>query len=49
MIQELERLQGELRRIILIAHQDEIAEAFPNGYAVRLVDGSTTAALVTDR
>lgn len=47
MIQELERLQGELRRIILITHQEEISEAFPNSYAVSLVDGASSVVLVT--
>ena len=39
MKQELRRLAGELPRIVLVTHQEEIAQAFPRGYAIRLVDG----------
>lgn len=45
MIQELNQLQTELQRIILVSHQDEITEAFSNCYAVALLDGASRVSL----
>jgi exonuclease SbcC len=41
MIQELQNLRGHLNCILLVSHQEEIAEAFPDGYRFELKDGST--------
>jgi DNA repair exonuclease SbcCD ATPase subunit len=43
MIQELHNLKGQLRCILLVSHQEEFADAFPDGYRFELVDGSTVA------
>lgn len=45
MITVLTELQMELDRIILVSHQEEIAEAFPNCYAVQLVEGASRVSL----
>lgn len=45
MIDELQRLQGQLARIILVSHQEEFASAFPNRYCFRLEPGGTRVAL----
>jgi DNA repair exonuclease SbcCD ATPase subunit len=45
MISVLQDLQTKLERIILVSHQEEIAEVFPNGYTVRLVDGAARVTL----
>ncbi len=41
MIQELQNLRGQLQRILLISHQDEFVNAFPDGYRCQLVNGET--------
>jgi DNA repair exonuclease SbcCD ATPase subunit len=41
MIEELEHLRGQLRCILLVSHQEEFADAFPDGYRFRLTDGMT--------
>jgi DNA repair exonuclease SbcCD ATPase subunit len=41
MIQELQNLRGFLKRILLVSHQEEFADAFHDGYHFELVDGST--------
>jgi DNA repair exonuclease SbcCD ATPase subunit len=41
MIQELQHLRGFLKRIMLVSHQEEFADAFPDGYRFELVDGAT--------
>ena len=41
MIQELNNLRGQLRCILLVSHQEEFADAFPDCYWCELVDGST--------
>lgn len=41
MIQELHNLRGHLRRILLVSHQEEFADAFPDGYRFELCDGTT--------
>ncbi len=43
MIQELHQLKDQLRRIILVSHQEEFAETFPAGYQLSLEAGSTRA------
>jgi DNA repair protein SbcC/Rad50 len=40
MIQELQNLRGHLECILLVSHQEEFAEAFPDGYKFELADGS---------
>lgn len=46
MIQELNELQTRLARIILVSHQEEFFSAFPNGYAVELVNGASQVSLI---
>jgi DNA repair exonuclease SbcCD ATPase subunit len=41
MIQELHNLKGQLRCILLVSHQEEFAEAFPDGYRFEMADGTT--------
>ena len=41
MIQELQRLQGIMERIVLVSHQESFADAFPHGYRFALVNGET--------
>jgi DNA repair protein SbcC/Rad50 len=41
MIQELQNLRGFLKRILLVSHQEEFADAFSDGYRFELSDGST--------
>ncbi len=41
MIDELDHLRGQLRCILLVSHQEEFADAFPDGYRFRLTDGMT--------
>jgi exonuclease SbcC len=41
MIQELQNLRGQMRCILLVSHQEEFAEAFPDGYHFRLEGGTT--------
>jgi len=43
MIAQLGDLQGVLARIILVSHQEEIADAFPDGYRFEVIDGATVA------
>jgi DNA repair exonuclease SbcCD ATPase subunit len=46
MIAELQRLKGVLGRIILVSHQEEVADAFPNNkYLVELSDGTSRVRL----
>jgi DNA repair exonuclease SbcCD ATPase subunit len=46
IIDELHNLKSVLKRIILVSHQEEFADAFPNRYAIELKDGTSTASLV---
>ena len=39
MIQELQNLRGQMRCILLVSHQEDFAEAFPDGYHFRLDGG----------
>ena len=39
MIQELRQLQGIMKRIILVSHQESFANAFPEGYRFGIQDG----------
>jgi DNA repair exonuclease SbcCD ATPase subunit len=41
MIQELQNLRGHLNCILLVSHQEEFADAFPDGYRFELQDGTT--------
>jgi DNA repair exonuclease SbcCD ATPase subunit len=41
MIQELQNLRGHLHCILLVSHQEEFADAFPDGYRFVLQDGAT--------
>jgi exonuclease SbcC len=41
MIQELQNLRGHVKSILLVSHQEEFADAFPDGYKFELVDGAT--------
>lgn len=41
MIQELQNLRGHLHSILLVSHQEEFADAFPDGYKFELADGAT--------
>jgi len=41
MIQELQNLRGQLRCILLVSHQEEFADAFPDGYRFELQGGTT--------
>lgn len=43
MIEQLNALRGRLARIILVSHQEEFAESFPDGYRFEVVNGSTVA------
>lgn len=46
MIQELNKLQQQLARIILVSHQEEFFSAFTNGYAFELVNGASRVSLL---
>jgi DNA repair protein SbcC/Rad50 len=46
MIDELHHLKDVLRRIILVSHLDEFADAFPNRYEVALADGTSRVTLL---
>lgn len=41
MIQELQNLRGFLKRILLVSHQEEFADAFRDGYRFELVNNAT--------
>jgi exonuclease SbcC len=43
VIDELHRLQDILQRIILVSHQEEFTEAFPNRYEITLKNGTSIA------
>lgn len=45
MIQELHALKGELKRIILVSHQEEFVDAFDNGYTIEVVDQTSKVTL----
>ncbi len=45
MIRELHTLKGELKRIILVSHQEEFVDAFDNGYTIELVDQTSKVTL----
>ncbi len=45
MIDQLKSLGGVLDRIILVSHQEEFHDAFPNGYHVEKCDGVSRAIL----
>jgi len=41
MIQELQNLRDNMKCILLVSHQEDIAEAFPDGYHFEMVNGTT--------
>ncbi len=41
MIQELHNLRHHLKRILLVSHQEEFADAFSDGYVCKRVNGTT--------
>ncbi|MFO0938221.1 MAG: SMC family ATPase [Gemmataceae bacterium] len=41
VIQELHNLRGLLKCVVLVSHQEEFADAFPNGYHFEIKDGAT--------
>ncbi len=41
MIAELQKLRDHMRCILLVSHQEEFADAFPDGYRFELNDGAT--------
>lgn len=43
MIQELQGLRAHVRRIVLVSHHEEFADAFADGYRLELRDGTTVA------
>lgn len=45
MIQAIKELGDELKCIIVVSHQQEFFDEFPNRYFVELVDGSTQISL----
>lgn len=45
MIGEIRLLKTVLRRIILVSHQEEVIEAFDNGYEIELVDKASRVRL----
>ena len=46
MIQELQNLRGQLKCILLVSHQEEFADAFPDGYHFELQNGTTRVSRV---
>ncbi|MDF2439273.1 MAG: repair protein SbcC/Rad50 [Abditibacteriota bacterium] len=48
IIDELHNLKNVLHRIILVSHQEEFADAFPNRYLIELKDGTSSARIVQD-
>jgi DNA repair exonuclease SbcCD ATPase subunit len=46
MIDELKTLGEELKRVILVSHQEEFSEAFPNRYLIEHEDGTSKAHLM---
>lgn len=47
MIAELRGLQNEMRRVIVVSHQEEVADAFPNNkYLIEYLNGSSQVRLV---
>jgi DNA repair exonuclease SbcCD ATPase subunit len=44
VIQELQNLRGLLACVILVSHQDEFADAFPQGFRFTIQDGATLTA-----
>jgi len=48
MIQELRALGEHVARIILVSHQEEFADAFPNRYRFKLVSGSSRVTLMDE-
>ncbi len=47
MIDALNELQQQLKRIIVVSHQDEFANVFANKYLIQLNDGIAEVSLVS--
>lgn len=47
MIQELQNLRDNMKCILLVSHQEDIAEAFPDGYHFEMDNGTTRISRVT--
>ncbi|MEZ6139236.1 MAG: SMC family ATPase [Zavarzinella sp.] len=47
MLQELQQLQGQLKRILLVSHQEDFAQAFPNRVQFDLSGGETQVTHLT--
>lgn len=45
MIQEIRLLKHILKRIILVSHQEEVVDAFDNGYQIELIDRASRVRL----
>lgn len=41
MIEEIRKLRGQLRCILLVSHQEEFGDAFPDGYRFEMVNDTT--------
>ncbi len=41
MIQEIQNLRGQLQRVILVSHQEELADALLDAYRFEIRDGTT--------
>jgi exonuclease SbcC len=48
MIDELQALKTTLERIVLVSHQEEFSDAFPNKYTVELVVGTSRIRLADE-
>ncbi|GEM_PF-6942403 len=48
MIDQLRELKGVLDRVIFVSHQEELHSAFPNGYHIEKVNGSSRVTLRSD-
>jgi DNA repair exonuclease SbcCD ATPase subunit len=46
MIEVLHELRTQFRCILLVSHQEEFAEAFPDGYRFTIVDGTSRVQLI---
>jgi DNA repair protein SbcC/Rad50 len=48
MIEELGALRERLRCVVLVSHQEDFADAFPNGYRFSLENGATRVEACTE-
>lgn len=49
IIEELHMLKEELSRVILVSHQDEFADAFPNRYTIELKNNTSVVTLMDEK